>query len=109
MRRPGSANITRSPGRSDDQTGRTRCPEAACSRDVRGSRVPCFANTYCVNPEQSNPVFGEVPHHRYVTPRYRSAVGRTREAEVVEIFLVDFAPTLMRTGPIEIWARAALP
>src|SRR5687768_6760386 len=73
--------MTRSPGRSPDQTGRRRWPDDAISRDVRGRRVPCFANTYCTNPEQSNPVFGDVPPHRYGTPRYRSAVGSTRAAD----------------------------
>src|SRR5689334_1356041 len=92
IRSPGSAKSTRSPGSSADQRGRMRRPADAISRDVRGNRVPCFAKTYCTKPEQSKPVLGEVPPHRYGTPRYRSAVGSTRDADVDRV-----APMAART------------
>jgi hypothetical protein len=50
---------------------------------VRGREIPCFANTYLVNPEQSNPVSGVFPPHTYGTPTYRSAVASTRAAVAV--------------------------
>ena len=42
--------------------------------------MPCFANTYFVKPEQSNPLCGVLPPHEYGTPTYRSAVPSTRDA-----------------------------
>src|SRR5690349_10140654 len=77
---PSSANITRSPGASALNRAGMYDPTCACCRDVRGSFTPCFAKTYCTNPEQSNPVFGDVPPQRYGVPMYRSAVGITRRA-----------------------------
>jgi len=103
---------------SADHFGRTRWPDDAISRDVRGNRVPCFAKTYCTNPEQSKPVLGEVPPQRYGTPRYRSAVGSTRDADVARVapiaarmvraVALDWAapPTSILTEPTDNWACA---
>jgi hypothetical protein len=55
-------------------------PDLDCSREVRGNVTPYFANMYFVNPEQSNPSFGVLPPQTYFTPRYDSAVLRTRDA-----------------------------
>src|SRR4051812_7256727 len=121
MRPPGPANLTTAPGRSADQTARGRWPDDACSRDVRGRRVPCLANTYCTNPEQSKPVFGDVPPHRYGTPRYRSAVGSTRAADRTGTFdatrsAARIAVRTLRASPVTStwtrptasWARASV-
>src|SRR3954468_15134208 len=80
---PGSANIMRSPGRSDEKSGDTASPARTCSRAVRGSDIPYFANTYFVKPEQSKPWLGVFPPHTYFTPRYESAVRSTRDAAAV--------------------------
>src|SRR5689334_8356133 len=78
---PGSANIIRSPGRRARKSAATPLPARTCSRAVRGSVMPYFANTYFVKPEQSNPL-GVLPPQTYGTPTYASAVCRTREAAV---------------------------
>src|SRR5512133_3480080 len=108
----------RSPGRSERKSAATPDPARTCSRDVRGSATPYFANTYFVNPEQSNPSPGVLPPHTYLTPRYESAVRSTRLAaahgggdsgmrrrdagarpELVVVVLADgrFAMTVART------------
>jgi len=51
-----------------------------CSRAVRGSATPDFANTYFVNPEQSKPSRGVLPPQTYLTPAYESPVRSTRAA-----------------------------
>jgi hypothetical protein len=57
-------------------------PERTCSREVRGSETPCFAKTYLVKPEQSNPSRGVLPPHTYLTPTYESPARSTRAAAV---------------------------
>jgi hypothetical protein len=42
--------------------------------------TPCFAKTYFVKPEQSNPSFGVLPPQVYRVPTYASAVWRSRAA-----------------------------
>ena len=54
--RPSSSNITRSPADTARQSDGSACPTSACSPAVRGRRTPCLLNTYCTNPEPSNPV-----------------------------------------------------
>lgn len=70
----------RSPGRSAPKSAATADPARTCSRDVRGSVTPYFANTYFVNPEQSNPWLGVLPPQTYLVPTYASAVRSTRDA-----------------------------
>src|SRR6476469_6752681 len=78
-----SANSRRSPGSKAPKSRETPRPTRACSREVRGSWMPCFAKTYFVKPEQSKPLSGVLPPHTYGTPTYRSAVWSTRAAEAV--------------------------
>src|SRR6478672_5382053 len=79
----GSANNRRSPGSKAPKSRATPRPTRACSREVRGSEMPCLAKTYFVKPEQSKPLSGVLPPHTYGMPTYRSAVWRTREALAV--------------------------
>src|SRR3954465_7471201 len=69
-----------SPGLSARKSAATADPDRTCSRDVRGSATPYFANTYFVKPEQSNPWFGVLPPQTYGTPIYPCAVCSSREA-----------------------------
>src|SRR4051812_14465865 len=80
MASPGSAKSTMSPGRMELKSTATPWPARACSREVRGSWMPCLAKTHLVNPEQSKPLCGVLPPHVYGVPTYSSAVLSTRVA-----------------------------
>src|SRR5256885_11202904 len=79
----GSAKRRMSPGISAPKSRGIRWPARACSREVRGSWMPCLANTYRVKPEQSKPLCGVLPPQTYGTPTYLSAVSSTRAATAV--------------------------
>src|SRR3954462_4969809 len=83
MASSGSAKSRRSPGSSAPKSSATAEPTRACSREVRGSWMPCLPNTYLVKPEQSKPLCGVLPPHTYGPPTYLSAVSSTREASAV--------------------------
>src|ERR1700704_2334567 len=79
----GSANRSRSPGRSAAASRAIPSPTRACSREVRGRRMPCRAKTYFVKPEQSKPLSGVFPPQVYGVPTYWPAVSSTRAAAAV--------------------------
>src|SRR5438876_10812130 len=77
---PGRAEKRRmSPGRSASTTGVTSAPARACSRLMRGSRMPCWAYAYWISPEQSDPL-SWVPPHTYGVPSDSIAVWTTSPA-----------------------------
>src|SRR6478735_8402469 len=73
---PGAVVVKKSRSPGCCSPGVTAVPTRNCSRVSRGSAVPTCANTYWVNPEQSNPRTSDPPL-RYGTPRSSNA-ARTR-------------------------------
>ena len=70
-------NITKSPGCK--LLLLTATPLLYCPADVLLKVIPCCLNTYDVNPEQSNPVLGELPPYTYLYPKYFFAVATIDE------------------------------
>src|SRR5262245_13510409 len=63
------------PGWSSDRE--TATPAAYWVETVRGIDTPTCEYTYIVKPEQSKPVLGDDPPHRYGVPRYCIAIPTT--------------------------------
>ena len=71
-------NTTMSPGWASGRvTGR---PTLMSSAVECGTATPKRANVYMINPEQSNPVSGEVPAYKYGVPRCASPNAATLSA-----------------------------
>src|SRR6266851_1126431 len=77
-----AANSRMSPGCNASTTGVTSLPALACSRLIRGTRMPCWAYEYWISPEQSKP-FSAVPPHWYGVPIALIAVRTTSAAAPV--------------------------
>jgi hypothetical protein len=67
--------------------------------------MPYFANTYLVNPEQSNPP-RLVPPREYLIPRHANAVWTSLDVTVEESS-ADDAVALSELDPV-LWARRVL-